>query len=57
MEIQKYDRGIIQLYLSPPQEKVLQEKINNSTDLNDLNGKEENRNFKTQYEIGVGDIL
>ena len=49
----KYDGGIIQLYLSPPQEKDLQEKINNLNNLNDLNGKEENSNFKTQYEIGI----
>ena len=46
----KYDGGIIQLYLRPPQENELQEKINNSNNLNDI---EENSNIKTQYEIGI----
>ena len=47
----KFDDGIIYLYLRPPQEHDLQEKIKQSN--NNLNDNDENLNIKTQYEIGI----
>jgi len=43
----KYNGGLIELYLRPPQENDLQSKIDN-----DLNEKNE-EHFKTHYEIGI----
>lgn len=44
----KYDGGIIQIYLRPPQEAELEQKINNS-----LNDDNENEIIKSLYEIGI----
>lgn len=44
----KYNGGIIQLYLRPPQEIELEQKIKNS-----LNDETENEIIKNHYEIGI----
>ena len=44
----KYNDGLVKLYLRPPQEKELSQKINNI-----LNENEENINIKNHYEIGI----
>ena len=46
-KFKKYNGGLIELYLRPPQENDLQSKIDN-----DLNEKNE-EHFKTHYEIGI----
>ena len=46
-KFKKYNGGLIELYLRPPQENDLQSKVDN-----DLNEKNE-EHFKTHYEIGI----